>query len=401
MREEEEESNSLSPLNWSPDSSEKLDSDRESRSGSHGSFANVAFHPISHKNSEDSTDTSLVYSDGTQELAFGGLGMSEEHRFASKASGVNEGHDPLQIFDVSETAFQQDFPVDHMDFALEHHLDKRDSAHPANHAIQCNEDHLDPSMPLPVVDIPPPCAPFHAGTNPRVIQTPHGPAFLLNAPVKLSSTGMASTANPMATQRLRKFQRWSDAENEILRFAVESEEEAKPNWKKISRTFFANSRTPLQCKTRWTKSLQPGVLLGNWQEHEDEIVKQMRGEGFKWSQIADQLPGRIGEHVRDRYVNFLDPELKKSPWTKEEDKILYAQQKILGNKWTAIAKFLPGRSENSVKNRWHNAKMTQRRRMRKHAAIKAKQTMIARRPVQEEESDDESYDTDEVESLEI
>ncbi|CAM6127527.1 unnamed protein product [Calypogeia fissa] len=91
-----------------------------------------------------------------------------------------------------------------------------------------------------------------------------------------------------------------------------------------------------------------------WTKEEDDILReQVELHGIdKWAKIATHLCGKTSRQCRRRWHMFLNVVNKRGGWSADEDELLLEAHRKFGNRWTEIAKKLPGRTDNAVKNRF-------------------------------------------------
>lgn len=104
-----------------------------------------------------------------------------------------------------------------------------------------------------------------------------------------------------------------------------------------------------------TRARKPKVYKP-WSKSEDELLRSLAAEhAYDWERLSQFFPGKSAASLRRRWDLKHNPCMRRGPWTQEEDStILRLRKELGGGYWKDIAKSLPGRAADSIKNRYYS-----------------------------------------------
>ncbi|NWW81348.1 SNPC4 protein, partial [Climacteris rufus] len=151
-----------------------------------------------------------------------------------------------------------------------------------------------------------------------------------------------------------KRKEWTKSEDQmLLELVQEMRVGSHIPYKKIA--YYMEGRDSAQLIYRWTKSVDPNLKKGPWTPEEDAmLVAAVEKYGERdWYKIRTEVPGRSDAQCRDRYLKALHWDVKKGRWSLEEEEQLIelVQKHGLGH-WSKIASELPHRTDSQCLSKW-------------------------------------------------
>ncbi|KAL4933214.1 SANT/Myb-like DNA-binding domain-containing protein [Aspergillus undulatus] len=149
---------------------------------------------------------------------------------------------------------------------------------------------------------------------------------------------------------------WTQEEDHILQEEVKNQlhlggHQGPRNWSTIAEKL--PGRSNKDCRKRWTK-ISLSSRKGTWSSAEDHLLRKAVAKfGFQWTKVAEMVGSRHPDQCAKRWHHSLDPNVKRDPWTTEEDNSLIGAVHRIGRDWKEIGRELfPDRSTTDIKNRY-------------------------------------------------
>lgn len=152
-------------------------------------------------------------------------------------------------------------------------------------------------------------------------------------------------------QKIKKRIIWtSEEDNLLIKLSLNRN---RKSWVYISSIL--KNKSPYQCFLRF-RSINPNIKIGCWSQKEDKkLLSCVDKYGHIWYKIAHMFVNRSAQQIRERYINYLDPNINRSKFSVEEDLLLLELHKKYGNRWSLIRRHMPHRSADMIKNRYNSS----------------------------------------------
>jgi myb proto-oncogene protein len=152
----------------------------------------------------------------------------------------------------------------------------------------------------------------------------------------------------------------------------QTEEESFPNWTELEDLILLEAIETLKIRNKWNsaakllnrksqdcidryKAIKPLFKRGHWTPEEDkQLIFFVEIHGKNWAQISHTMKQRTGKQIRQRFLNFLDPKIKKDKFTINEDIKIFKLYKIFKTNWRYYTTYIPNRTADRIKGRYYS-----------------------------------------------